>query len=317
MSSPNDPPAVVTVPHAGEGVSARGTELMVLGRGQDGGLPQLGCRKPCCTQARRDGRSELPAALGLLDHSRQHAHLIEATPAIERQASMLLERLDARPPDAPILDGLLLTHAHIGHYLGLAQLGREVAAADHLPVHVSERVARFLRENQPWAQLLELGQVQLRIFEPGQSFMVTPEVWVEPIPVPHRDEFFDTMAFAFRGADSSVLFLPDIDRWEDPSIPARFIEDLLATVDVAYLDGTFYDDRELPGRDLSVIPHPLVVDSMKRLAPIARERPGMIRFIHLNHTNPLLHDEALVDRLAADGFGLARTGECVSLWVDG
>ena len=62
-----------------------------------------------------------------------------------------------------------------------------------------------------------------------------------------------------------------------------------------------------------MIPHPLVVDSMQRLAPIARERPGLIRFIHLNHTNPLLHDEVLVDRLAADGFGLARMGERVVL----
>ena len=274
-----------------------GVELLVLGRGQDGGLPQLGCRKPCCLDARSQDRRELPASLGLVDHDRRSLYLVEATPAIEEQVSLLQGALLGRAPDAPMLDGLVLTHAHIGHYLGLAQLGREVAATDRLPLHVSPRVGAFLKENQPWAQLLALNQVTLEPFHPGRSFTLTSKVCIEPIPVPHRDEFFDTMAFKFRGPRASALFLPDIDRWDDPALSEGFLEELLDDVEVAYLDGTFYDGRELPGRDLSVIPHPLVVDSMQRLAPIAHARPGVIRFIHLNHTNPLLHDAGLVAQL--------------------
>ena len=290
-----------------------GVELMVLGRGQDGGLPQLGCRKDCCLNARAEGRYELPSALGLVDHDLRSLYLVEATPAIEQQVSLLQTALEDRAPDAPMIDGLLLTHAHIGHYLGLAQLGREVAATNRLPLHVSPQVAGFLRDNQPWAQLVELNQVQLELFEPGQVFTLTSRVQIEPIPVPHRDEFFDTMAFKFRGPRSSVLFLPDIDRWDDPSLPQGFLEELLSDVDLAYLDGTFYDGRELPGRDLSVIPHPLVTASMQRLAHVARKRPGRIRFIHLNHTNPLLHDPQLVNQLESAGFGLPRMGDRVSL----
>ena len=293
--------------------AATGIELVVLGRGQDGGLPQLGCQKPCCRSARAEGRWELPAALGLVDHDRGLLHLVEATPAIAQQVALLQDCLVGRPLEAPLLDGLLLTHAHIGHYLGLAQLGREVAATDRLPLHVSSRVASFLKQNQPWAQLVELNQVQLECFEPGRSFELTPDVAVEPIPVPHRDEFFDTVAFKFRGPRSSVLFLPDIDRWDDPTLGEGFLEDLLCDVSLAFVDGTFYDGRELPGRDLAVIPHPPIVDTIERLADLARRRPGLIRFIHLNHTNPLLHEPQLREQLEARGFGLATMGQRISL----
>ena len=286
---------------------------MVLGRAQDGGLPQLGCRKPCCLDAAARGRRELPSSLGLVDHLRGTLHLVEATPAIQEQVALLQEALPERVDSSPLVDGILITHAHMGHYLGLAQLGREVAATDRMPVHVSQRVDHFLRSNQPWAQLIDLAQIETRVFQPGRAFELSPDLCVEPIPVVHRDEFFDTVAFKFRGPSKVVLFLPDIDRWDDPGLGDRFLEHLLDDVDVAYLDGTFYDGRELPGRDLGVIPHPLMTDTMQRLGGLARERPGVLRFIHLNHTNPALEEPLVQDELQRQGFALAEQGECTRL----
>ena len=151
-------------------------------------------------------------------------------------------------------------------------------------------MARYLLENGPWSQLVELAQIDLRTFEPGTKFEILEGLKVTPVVVPHRDEFSDTMAFRIEGPDRTLLFVPDIDSWDKT---AGLLESLLEGVDVAFLDATFYDGREQPGRDLSQIGHPLMVDTMRRLGERARSQPGLVRFIHLNHTNPVLHDPTL------------------------
>ena len=79
------------------------------------------------------------------------------------------------------------------------------------------------------------------------------------------------------------MFVPDIDRWEGNE---TLLERLLDGVDVAYIDATFYDGRELPGRDMTKIPHPMMIDTMDLLQSYSDDYPGANRFIHLNHTNP-------------------------------
>ena len=86
-----------------------------------------------------------------------------------------------------------------------------------------------------------------------------------------------------------------------------------STVRAFDLDATFYDGSELPGRSLEEIPHPLMTRTMDRLAEQARARPGRLRFIHLNHTNPALHDEDLRAEVEARGFAVAVMGERVAL----
>ena len=61
--------------------------------------------------------------------------MIDATPDFPEQ----LQRLGGR------IDGILLTHAHIGHYLGLAQLGREVMGTHRLPVYATRSMAGFVK----------------------------------------------------------------------------------------------------------------------------------------------------------------------------
>ena len=76
-------------------------------------------------------------------------------------------------------------------------------------------------------------------------------------------------------------------------------------VKVALLDGAFFDPAELPGRDISQIPHPLVRDTVARLSRVDCE----VRFIHLNHTNPLLHDGPERAWLQSQGFGVGQQGQ--------
>lgn len=291
--------------------SASRYELFVLGRAQDGGLPHLGCeREACCAAARRSGRIETPACLGIHDRLTGRLALVEATPAIERQVAMLHELTRSPPRGRDPVDAVLLTHAHIGHYLGLAHLGREVAATAGTPVHCTPRMAAFLRAHGPWQQLVELDQIALHEHAPGDGFALFDGLIVEPITVPHRDEFSDTIAFRIRGPERTVLFCPDVDSFaRHPGL----LERLLDGVDVAYLDATFYDGRELPGRVRAEIPHPPMVETMQRLADVARRRPGAFRFIHLNHTNPAWNDAELRAQIEARGFRIAAVGERVAL----
>jgi pyrroloquinoline quinone biosynthesis protein B len=86
------------------------------------------------------------------------------------------------------------------------------------------------------------------------------------------------------------------------------IESVIAQVDVAYLDGTFFSADELPGRSMSEIPHPLIVESMARFAVLPERERGKIRFLHLNQSNPALRDSRLVK-----GFAVAVEGERFAL----
>src|SRR6185295_7717305 len=102
-------------------------------------------------------------------------------------------------------DAILLTHAHIGHYLGLAQLGREVLGAKRLPVYCTASMARFLRDNEPWKRLVALENIEIREIQPGVEFRLTPALRATAIRVPHRDEDSDTVAYLVAGPNRQLL----------------------------------------------------------------------------------------------------------------
>ena len=278
----------------------------MLGVAQDGGVPHIGCRQERCEAARRDpARRERVAALGLVDEAAGRRFLIDATPDLPSQVESLGP---PRPREQGVVDGILLTHAHVGHYTGLMYLGREALSAGGIPVWATPRMARFLRENGPWSQLVALGNVSLREMEPGAAVALTDRLRVTPLLVPHRDELSDTVAFRVEGPERSLLYLPDIDKWERWD---RRLADEVGRVDWALLDGTFEDPAEVPGRSLAEIPHPLVGETVALLGPGPRR--AKVLFVHLNHTNRLLRDEAAAAALAAKGFGVARDGQELEL----
>jgi pyrroloquinoline quinone biosynthesis protein B len=281
--------------------------VVVLGIAQDGGVPHIACRQPLCVAARRDpSRRQRVACLGLIDEASGERFLIDATPDLASQIDSLQGGRAPANPKRPV-DGILLTHAHIGHYTGLMYLGREALGADHVPVFSTPRMAAFLRENQPWKQLVALGQIELRELVPGHE-VALGRFRVTPVLVPHRDEISDTIGFRVRGPARSLLYVPDIDKWERWD---RTIAEQVAGVDVALLDGTFEDAAEVPGRSLAEIPHPLVGETMALLA--APGLRGRVHFIHLNHTNRLLWDASAVRSAQVRGFRVARDGDAFPL----
>jgi len=213
----------------------------------------------------------------------------------------------ASPARPPLFGAIALTHAHIGHYAGLMQLGREAYGANGQRVLASDRMARFLEANGPWDSLVKLRHVRIERFAAGKVVALNARLSITPITVPHREEYSDTYGFIVRGPARSVLWLPDIDKWEKWD---RRIEDVIATVDVAYVDGTFFDEGELPGRAMSEVPHPFIAESLTRFAALPEKERRKIVFVHLNHTNPAAAPESSARRAVEKaGMRVAKEGE--------
>lgn len=253
-----------------------GWELVVLGRAQDGGMPHPGCTKSPCADARAGTiPAEKVSCLGVVNRDTGAAWMFDATPDLPAQMHALT---GGRAPD-----GIFLTHAHIGHYPGLMYLGKEAMAAKSVPVYGTERMCDFLRSNGPWSLLVDNQYIALNTLVPGQPVELPGGLNVTPLRVPHRDEFTDTVGFLIEGPRASVLFIPDIDKWEKWE---QNLRDFANRVDFLLVDGTFGSMDELPGRDMSQIPHPLMTETRALLEGTSAQ----LWFIHLNHSNPALMD---------------------------
>ena len=283
--------------------------VVVLGIAQDGGAPQAG--DPSAAGWGVPERRALVTALGLVDPLSGERWLLEATPDLPEQ----LRRLDALAPtdSRPGLTGIFVTHAHFGHYAGLGFLGHEVMGARAVPLWVMPRMAEYLRTNGPWSQLVRYGNVELRELAAGSPVRLNGRLSVTPLLVPHRQEFSEVIALRIDGPEKSVLFLPDIDSWEKWDEQGTRIEDVLAGVDRAFLDGTFWANGEIPGRDMTGFPHPFLAHSLERFGTLPPEERAKVRFVHLNHTNPALWEGAERATLRAAGLEVAREGELYSL----
>ncbi len=281
---------------------------LVLGTVQDGGIPQVGCYTPRCDRARAEPR--YVASLALINPEAQRYYLVDATPDITRQLDLIDDgefrrRAAARRP----FDGIFLTHAHIGHYLGLAQLGREGLGMERTPVYCTPRMAEYLSSNGPWSLLVDEGRIYFPEVPTDEPFEVDEWLSARMIPVPHRPEFSDTVGFVFRGPQSSILYVPDVDRWEAWD---RSVVDVVMGVDTALLDGTFYSANEVPGRNIEDIPHPLIPHTMDLLEHTVGGS-GRVMFTHFNNTNPVLDGGAEAAEVRRRGFELAREGMRITL----
>lgn len=282
--------------------------IIVLGIMQDGGYPQAGCEKACC-KAYYDGvaEKELVSCLGLVDQDSGKYWLVDATPDIGAQIHLMKGLL----PAVSVPAGIFLTHAHIGHYAGLMQLGREAMGTRDLPVWTMPRMDSFLYNNGPWSQLVSLHNISIQHLVADSSIIPVTGLSISPIQVPHRDEYSETVGFIITGLHKKMLYIPDINKWEQWG---RNIVEEIKKVDFALIDGTFYQDGELPGRDMKTIPHPFVKETMKLCADLPAAEKAKVFFIHFNHTNPLIRKESPESiELEKKGFHAATAGMVFNL----
>lgn len=277
--------------------------LYILGVAQDAGYPQAGCYQPHCMPGWENKTLQRGAtSIALIDPVAKSKILFEATPNLPQQ----LYNLEQEAPSSKYtFGGVFLTHAHIGHYAGLMFFGHEAMGSNNIPVYAMPKMAEYLAKNGPWSQLVDYGNISLRDLQHNQALDVNG-ITITPFLVPHRDEFSETVGYLIEGPSKTAVFIPDINKW---SVWDTDIAELITQVDYALLDATFFDDGELPGRDMSKVPHPLVTETMQRLGALSTEQRGKVWFIHMNHTNPLLDaDSQASKRVRAAGFNITSEG---------
>ena len=274
--------------------------VVVLGIAQDGGLPHAGCLKNCCKNLWGTGNNEKVASIGIVDPKTAQSWLIDATPDFASQLH-ILENIHKTK-----LSGIFLTHAHIGHYSGLLQLGREVMGAKDMPVYAMPRMKSFLYENSPWNQLLSLENIKIIDLKNSKEIKLSSQLYIEPFLVPHRDEFSETVGYRVVSNKKSLVYIPDIDKW------SKWDQDIFQVVlhsDFALLDGTFYSSDEIPHRDMSEIPHPFIIETMDLLDNMNSKNRKKIYFIHFNHSNPAINYTSSVSNIIrSKRFNIATEG---------
>jgi pyrroloquinoline quinone biosynthesis protein B len=300
------------VPETPSSAASCEVEFIVLGVGQDAGIPQIGNSDDPAW--RNPAAARFASSAALVDHTTGKRYLFEATPDIRAQLKMLD---DMAPSDVgPLgLSGIFLTHAHIGHYAGLMFVGHESASTRDLPVYAMPRMVNYLSSNGPWDQLVRYQNISLQGMVADQPVRLGEALTVTPMKVPHRDEYSETVGFRIETAESALLFLPDIDswaRWETEYDTS--IETVARDTDYLFVDATFFDNNELPGRDMSKIPHPRVTETMERFTEAPDDIKSRIHFIHFNHTNPLRDSTSAQSRLVRqNGFNIAAEGQRLCL----
>ena len=277
--------------------------LKVLGTIQDGGIPHMGCSKECCSNYFLSKKSRIGvSSLGVSNLKHNTNYIIDATPNINFQLIDLIGNADPSKK----LNGIFLTHAHMGHYAGLLNFGRESLNSKNIPLYLMPKFYNFILNNGPWNQLVELNNIKLNKIYNREKVILHNNLSFTPIQVPHRDEYSETVGYVIEGVNKKVLYIPDIDKWAKWEVS---IVEMIKSVDYAFLDGTFFDEKEINNRDISEIPHPFIIESLKLFEELDESEKSKVYFIHLNHTNPVLNSESSeYKKVISAGFNIAKTG---------
>jgi pyrroloquinoline quinone biosynthesis protein B len=285
------------------------TSLVILGTVQDAGSPHIACSKDCCKPLfQKPDINRKVVSLGLIDSENNKSYIFEATPDFTEQVKVLKSYSNS---NNEIPNGIFLTHAHIGHYTGLMYLGKEAMNAKEVQVYTMPKMKQYLENNGPWSQLVSNGNITIQESNHLQEIQLTSNIKVMPFLVPHRDEYSETAGYTIIGPNKSALFIPDIDKWGKWEVN---IIDAISNVDYAFVDATFYDEKEINNRDISQIPHPFIIESMELFKNLDASEKSKVYFIHFNHTNPTLNAESKESKkVLSNGFNIARMNDIFEL----
>jgi len=277
--------------------------LKVLGTIQDGGIPHMGCSKECCTNYFENKSIRIGvSSIGVSNFKYETNYIVDTTPDVNFQLQALIG--NTNPSEK--LDGIFLTHAHMGHYAGLLNFGRESLNSNNIPVYLMPKFFDFISNNGPWDQLVSLNNIKLQRIFNNEKVILHNNLSFTPILVPHRDEYSETVGYLIEGNKKRALYIPDIDKWAKWNIS---ITEMIKNVDYAFLDGTFFDEKEINNRDISEIPHPFIIESLELFNNLENIDKAKVYFIHLNHTNPVLNKNSEeYKRVILSGFKVAEPG---------
>ncbi|MGC9779642.1 MAG: MBL fold metallo-hydrolase [Candidatus Heimdallarchaeota archaeon] len=277
-------------------------KLLILGSGQDAGVPQINCDCENCSNARKNpDQRRLGPTIAFLDKEKEYCYIIDASPDMKDQTEIIKKAITKVKSQKSIpISGIFLTHAHYGHCSGLWSLGKECCDADEVMVFCSAKMSEFLKNNHPFQHLFE--RKNLALFSIKMNYEYSMEDFtIKAFKVPHRDEYADTVGYLIEHT-KKVIYLPDLDYWTEDLI------ELINSVDIAIIDGSFYNKGELPR--MTEIPHPPII----KTAELFKDSKVEIYFTHFNHTNPILKENSKErNEILKKGFKIARDGLVIDI----
>lgn len=278
--------------------------ITVLGIAQDGGYPHIGCQKTCCQSIYKGlSKRKSVVSLGLIDKELNGKWIFEATPDVSTQLADL-EQNHLKKDN--LIDGVFLTHGHIGHYTGLMYFGKEALGKKGTTVYAMPKMKNYLETSGPWSQLVELENIRIKELQQDSIVDLNSNVKVIPFLVPHRDEYSETVGYKIIGPKKAALFIPDIDKWQKWN---RNIVEEVKHVDYAFVDATFFDANEVK-RPISEIPHPFIIETVSLFENETLETKNKVTFIHFNHTNPAIESNSEArKKIEKLGFRFASEGD--------
>jgi pyrroloquinoline quinone biosynthesis protein B len=278
--------------------------IQVLGTMQNGGIPQFGCRcKNCLTAHHQIDYKRYVASIAISGSKK--TFLVDATPNINKQLFIIKNSIPHQFLINNIIDGIIITHLHIGHYIGLLYLGREAASTKNIPVYVTPEVKIFFLSNKPFSYLIERKQIDLYDFIVSKSYSMDKDLIITPFEVIHRNEDGNTIGLEIENTNTrkKIIYIPDIDMLT-PKIKEKIIK-----VDYVIFDGTFYSNNEIPNQN--EVPHP----TMKSIIKEFGSRPEKnFYFTHMNHSNPTVNpDSNEIKQLKELGYNITKEGQIIQI----
>ncbi|MEO8071992.1 MAG: MBL fold metallo-hydrolase [Acidobacteriota bacterium] len=289
-------------------IKAESPYVVVLGIGQDAGVPQIGCETPFCKKAWKNPKiRRMVSSIALVNPDTNERWVFDATPDFPAQFEVLKEVTSDYSNN---LAGIFLTHAHIGHYTGLMYLGRESMNSKDVKVFAMPGMKTMLETNALWSQLVNIKNIAISPLIENEPIKLNENLKVEPFLVPHRDEFSETVGYKIISNSKSLIFIPDIDKWQKWN---QKLEEVVKLNDYVFIDGTFYQDGEI-NRPMSEVPHPFVSETMELLKNLPAKDKAKVFFIHFNHTNPLVqNDKKKLREVKSKGFNVAFEKQKIDL----
>lgn len=191
-------------------------ELVFLGTGAAWGLPELHCRCMICEEMRRTGEQRTRTALLLKKDS---TLLIDCGPDIRDQLSRL-------PGGVP--EGVLITHEHGDHYIGLDELFvyKRLAprgAFKPIPVFLSARSWAVISKRFDYLE--DMGVIEVVLVDPGR--WLTHREWrIFPFKTDHGSFAAGSLGFMVTcrmDDDREISMVYTSDFMDLPDLPGELL----------------------------------------------------------------------------------------------
>lgn len=273
-------------------------KIVILGTVQDGGLPHFRCNcKNCEASTSGNTVKRYITSIGIV--SERKAILVDATPDIIQQYKMFEKHLTEEQES----EGILISHLHIGHCLGLLYFGTEGSSENSFPIYVSKENYLFLLTNKPFSYLFTRKQIEPVILKQETKIYLDGSTTINPFTVEHRNEDGDTFGLEIidNTTNKKAIYISDIDK-----ITKDVIEKI-NSADKIIFDGTFYQKNEIQRQ--KNVPHPPMEETMN---VFGKQPENKFYFIHLNHSNPTLDENSPeFKELKSMNYNICKEGDVI------